>query len=121
MTGTNVVDGVDSTTAGGIFGDLSTEDPDHKYISVKLRGILPDSGTFQVKQMNPALEVWETDQYIHKEGSNWVKERSYTGDPTDTDFWLVLREGDPTVIVVVTPDSGEAVTYTINSTWTTGE
>lgn len=118
MTGTNVTAGVDSATADGLFGDLSADNPTEKFIAVKLAGILPTSGTFTVKQTNPALEYFSDDPSISQVGADWVKEKTYTADPAETDFWIVLTESTSQATVEVTPDGGQVTTYTVKSNWT---
>jgi hypothetical protein len=113
VTGTDVVTGVSSTDAEGLFGDMSAE----PVIAMCLKGILPDSGTFTVKQTNPALAEFSDDPSVSQDGSTWVKEKTYTGSADKAALWCILKEGASTVTIDVTAD-GKTTTYTVNSNWT---
>ena len=78
LAGTDVVAGISAENAD-IFGEVTGE-----YIDVTLdmakMVTLDDAKTYQVKQVNPALAVYDgKDEFISNIDGNWTKTKNYSG------------------------------------------
>lgn len=97
LAGTDVVPGISADNAE-TFGDVTGEFIDVTLDMAKLV-TLDDAKTYQVRQVNPALSVYDgKDEFISNVDGNWTKTKTYTGADLKTGYSILV--GTETTIAI---------------------
>ena len=100
VAGTNVTPGI-SDAKKETFGEVTGNYID---LTVDLTKVLTleDEKTYQVKQTNPALAIYDgKDEYISNATGQWVKTKTYTGAALKEGYDILVGGTDPITIEVV--------------------
>lgn len=101
IAGTDVEPGISEENAA-VFGEVTGNYIDIDLDMNKLFPSLESEKTYQLTQVNPALQIYDKkDQYVKNEDGNWTKRRTYKGSDLKEGFSILVGAESKITISVV--------------------